>query len=897
MIRYLLYTLLIVANTNKAGNVDSLRQKINSADKHNSVAICTQLGLLYADQKNDSAFYYFKKATELSKTTTDTNLIIKTALNEIKFLEESAKVADALQRAEDISQYYNIKQPNSLIIDLCKTKGRLYWKNRDWTKAKHEFNNLRKLAKETLDQETEAVATNNLGLVYSETGNLDSALIFHNQSLLIYLNQKSYQNVASTYNLMGNACLRLNKYNEALNNYYESNKYAIQTGDSASIARSLNNLAKVQIRIGNTEEAISNLNQALHIWQLLNDNANIAVIYNELGSAYRSTNNYTRALENFQLALQIRRNIADMQQIAATLNNIGTIYKDINMPETALEYYEEALTIHQKLSNDALIALSMNYIGGIFYKKEQYDHALDYYLSALGYSEMIGDKIEIARILNNIAMMYKNLGNYNMSLEYYRKSLDLYREITDHKRTSDIINNIANLYLIQKLYKEAKSYFLQSLKLRKQIRDYRGVAQTNYDLSIVEAENHNPTQAIAYLQIAWNENKVDLGHEMRRNIALKLSELYEKTSRFENALRYRRIYETYNDSLINQDLVLKLTEVKTQYEAEKMNFSRKIELENKEAEVKAIIKEQQIREMALINENHLQKSIRNLFMLLLLATIIITILLFLRYKTKNSINKNLEDSNKNLAQLNIKLEESSKRLEKTQDTKEQLVNIIIQNIKLPFLAMLHNAEIQTSRESLDKPNDTLSSFIQSTSSIYNQIENTLNWAKLQKHSIELYPEKTNLNQLISSVTDLYKYLSDLKNIKINNLITETLYFYFDPVAVSIVFSNLMWYRLQSVGENGEISISCNSFNDSVTISIFDKGDSKEYRLISRYIKNSDDNELEKREELLDSERDLIFCINFVKYWGGKLNFGTLYNGESKIDFHIPVETYKPINNT
>ena len=664
MARYLIYILLITANLCRAEETDTLQHNLAETDKNKSINIYIKIGLTFADKKNDSALYYFNKATELAKISADTNAIINTALLEIKHLEDFGRYADALKCAEGLNNYLNTTKLRSSIIEFTKTKGRLYWKNREWTKAKLEFNRLKNLARKISDKETEAVAINNIGLIFSETGNLDSALSYHHQALLIYLDLKSYKNVSSTYNLMGNACLRLNKYDEAINNYYESNKYATQAGDSAGIARSLSNLAKAQTRSGNTEKAISNLNQALNIWKSLGNDTNIAVIYNELGSTYRNINNYTLALENFQLALQIRRNIADIQQIAATLNNIGTIYNDINMPETALQYYEEALTIHQNLSNDALIALSLNYIGGVYYKKGQYDHALDYYLSALGYSEIIEDKIENARILNNIAMMYKNLGNYDMSLEYYKKSLELYRQISDHKRRSDIINNIGNLYLTQKLYKEAKSYFLQSLRIRKEIKDYKGVAQTNYDLSIAEAENLNLTQAITYLQLAWNEKRVDLGHEMRRNIALKLSELYEKRSNFRSALFYRHEYEAYNDSLINQDLVLKLTEVKTQYEAEKLSFARELEAEKKEAEIKAIVKEQKLRETALINENRLEKSIKNLFILLTVAAIVIAILLFSRYRVKNRVNISLENTNKNLNLLNAQLEKSKRTLKK-----------------------------------------------------------------------------------------------------------------------------------------------------------------------------------------------------------------------------------------
>ena len=91
-----------------------------------------------------------------------------------------------------------------------------------------------------------------------------------------------------------------------------------------------------------------------------------------------------------------------------------------------------------------------------------------------------------------------------------------------------ILSIILVICILQKTIQGGKIIFLQSLRIRKEIKDYKGVAQTNYDLAIAEAENHNITQAITYLQSAWNEKRVDLSHEMRRNCAKALRIIRKK---------------------------------------------------------------------------------------------------------------------------------------------------------------------------------------------------------------------------------------------------------------------------------------------------------------------------------------------------------------------------------
>lgn len=611
------------------------------------ITINIKRGIDLAEVNNDSAFYYFAQALETATALNDTSTIINTVRLEIKYLEIFGHYTEIANKIDLISQYQTQQTNYEQTVDFEKLKGRIYWKIKDFDKAQKTFETLKNIAIKNSDKEIEALSINNIGLVFSERGYLDSALSAHKHALIIYMNLRSNNGISSTYNLMGNAYLRLNRYDQAISNYYESNRYAVQSGDSIGIARSLSNMAKAQSRSGNTNEAISNLNKALAIWEKIGDAQQTAAIYNELGSTYKNINNYLQALENFQNALRIRRNMADMQQIAATLNNIGTIYKEINLTEAALDYYEEALSIHRQLSNDALISQSLNFMGGVYYKRAQYDHALDYYLSALGYSEIIGDKIENAKMLNNIALMYKNQGNFKASFEYYTQSLELYRQITDHKRTAEVINNIGNLYLTQKQYNEAKQQFIKALQIRGQIRDYRGIALSNSDLAKIEITNNNIYKAIEHLKLAWDENRVDLGYEMRCEISKQISELYEKIKDYKRALYFRHQYEAYNDSLINKELLQKLSEVKTQYETDKSNFLRGKEAEEQEIKIQLIIKERQQLESALLAENRLQQSIRNLVILLLLAVICILLLLLSRYRLKNRINSDVvTDSSK-----------------------------------------------------------------------------------------------------------------------------------------------------------------------------------------------------------------------------------------------------------
>ena len=867
--------------------VDSLQMRLANASYTVKIDLFNRLIDHYKQAKNDSVLMFYDSAISVVSKAKDTSRVFDFGLAQIEYFQEQGLFFDIAPKLEQINRYVTAQTPIPTLLKLERITGRVYWKTRDFAKAFSAFEKLKQYSIQTGDKQTEAIAINNLGLIFSETGQFDSAVDKHNLALEMYLNLKSMEDVSSTYNLLGNACLRLNKFNAAIQNYTLSIQYSEQNSDSAGISRTLKNLARTYTYKGIVDSAIVCLQKALIIEQQLHQDSRIAFIFNELGATYRSINNYSKALQNYQSALQIHRDLGDMQQIAATLNNIGTIYKDIDMTDVALDFYEEALTMHQALSNDALIALSLNYIGGVYYKKEQYDHALDYYLSALGYYEIIDDKIQNARITNNVALMYKNIGNYQKSLEYYHKALEIYQNLTDYKSFADILNNIGNLYMVQGQHQKAMEYFEKARAKRVAILDYKGLVKSNFDIACLKIKNLKYKEAIQLLLKIWNEQRVDIGFEMRRDISFQLAQSYEKMKDYKTSLKYRKRYESLNDSLLYQDMLIRISEVKTQNEAEKIYYTRALELEKKESEVQAMLKEQSLREKVLVTEATFQKRIRNLFVVVSVMMFGVLVLIYLRYRTKKQANLQSASANEQMHELNEKLKQTEDQLRLSRKTKSKLFRILAHDLRTPFAAFIDMTQ-RVDVTSNETVGELIKDVSQAAGALFLLTENLLEWSRMQPDQILYTPQDLSPFEIADDVSLLYLPYIKNKRIIFRNNIPENITAKSDLALLSFVFRNLIDNAAKFVRVGGKITIFYEQEAHYHKFIISDNGQgispNDQYKLLI----DKDAYATSRINNDINDHTGLKLCKEFIALWGGEMLITSELGKGTDVSFTVPL---------
>lgn len=338
------------------------------------------------------------------------------------------------------------------------------------------------------------------------------------------------------------------------------------------------------------------LSQSLALAKKIKWEKGIANALGNIGGYNLNQGNYPKALDYYLKALKIDEALHNKEGIAKRLGNIGIVYDEQADYPKALDYYFMALKISEELGNKNLIATWLVNIGVVYKEQADYPKALDYYFKALKMNEELGKKNSIATILGNIGSVYYSLAYepqvhsverdslLNRTLDYYFKALTMAEELGDKHGIAINLGGIGSLYTDQKKYPEAEKYLMDALKMDKEI------GAQDYEKQVEEY----------------------------------LSNLYEKTNRYQFALEHYKKAMVLKDTIFSQ-------ENKKQLVRKEMNF----EFDKKEAHAKA---EQDKINAITAEEKQRQKVVTYSVSVGLFLVLLFAVFIFRGYRQKQKAN-------------------------------------------------------------------------------------------------------------------------------------------------------------------------------------------------------------------------------------------------------------------
>jgi len=573
--------------------------------------------------------------------------------------------------------------------------------------------------------------------------------------------------------------------------------------------------------------------QALRIAEEINFQKGIGDAYNRMGNSYYFLDNYEKSMEYFMKSLDIREKINDLEGIAKSYNNIGTIYLRLNNYEKTLEHFNKAIKLHNDLGNKKIIPYIINNLGVLYEQNEEYEKAFEYYSMTLKLIEELGDKERIAIAYNNLAKSYYDLKNYEKSLIFNFKSLRISEEIGDKLGIARSYKNIGKTYLKLNDYNKVLHNLEQGLKVAKEIKS-KYILQDTY---------------------------------------LSLSEYYSATNDFRKAYIYHKLFSQEKESIFNEKSSVKIAEMRIFYDTE-----------NKEKEIRLLIK-----------DNKIQTNLRNFLIIFSVLILVIAIISYNRFQLKKKTYILLQEKNKQLKETNQKLIVSEKNLKTLNATKDKFFSIIAHDLKTPFNALLGFSELlyknldNYNKEKIRKYSNVI---YHSARTLFNLIENLLQWSGTQTGSIDFNPEEYDLRETVNNVISLLKMSADNKNINLYSEIQEPVFVYADKNIISTVIRNLLNNAIKFTQANGEVKITASSKNGVIEISVIDSG----IGISKDNIKNLFKIDLYYSTKGTTGEKGtglgLILCKEFIEKNGGEIWVESEAGKGSIFFFTLPKKYYQ-----
>lgn len=330
------------------------------------------------------------------------------------------------------------------------------------------------------------------------------------------------------------------------------------------------------------------------------------------------SNNPAEAIAYSKKALRLSVKLQYRPGTAEAYNMLGSCYYQVSDFENAIQSFISAKEIYHELEDKEGVAIICNNIAGVRLKLGYYKEALKNFIEAAGTFDDIGDQYGAASIYNNIAIICRKQNNPNESLEYFQQALRLSQELNDTGLASGILHNIGSVLQDLNRNGEALRYLNKAYRLRIEHHDEYGAAKSAKGLGTVYLNMGDEERALHYLLLAseYSNRTGDLHgladclnkigvicfnqgkYEASRNNFEKSFKMGKKLGSIPiqqfamswissidsvngdpaGALTHYKIYKLLSDSLLNDTKNLELTEMRLNYEKEKLEKEKQLTL-------------------------------------------------------------------------------------------------------------------------------------------------------------------------------------------------------------------------------------------------------------------------------------------------------------------------------
>lgn len=524
-------------------------------------------------------------------------------------------------------------------------------------------------------------------------------------------------------------------------------------------------------------------------------------------------------------------------------NQISWDYRNIDI-DSSIHFAQKALSLSRETNYLNGINHSLNYLGIAYRNRSNYSKALELFFEALKSSEYSKDLEEISYTLINIGNIYIFQTNFKGAIDYFQRALENAKIINNQNIIAYCYLNIGRSLVGLEQFKEAEDYYSKAQELRKSMNDLEGMAISNVDLAElyiktnlpdkalrllkdnlynVKRLDHTNTLSLSYINIArcylMKNNPTKAKEYIQKSMILNeahglksnksqalhlLSEISEKSSDYNQALNYFKLYVATKDSIFNEENTRKIESLHAQYQTEKTEVETKY-----------------LREQTRLNEVIIerQQAIITLAVVASLLFLTVAIIAFWSSNERKKLNAQIEDQKERAYKHNNDLIDIN-------NEKNNLIRILSHDLRAPInnikgLTEIHQSEHQ---EFSASENHTLNLIKSESDRILSMISKILNVEALSNSAKSENKDRVNIVKVMNNTIVSFNSTAKAKNITIHGVSKEKECFILgDNIHLHQVLENLVSNAVKFSNPNTVITLDLQSVGKSVQLSIQDQG--------------------------------------------------------------------------
>ncbi|MFZ4583026.1 MAG: tetratricopeptide repeat protein [Paludibacter sp.] len=338
------------------------------------------------------------------------------------------------------------------------------------------FNETMEIGKSIQDDEIINGSCINIGMVYMNLSDYNSALSYFQQAQTHYIKHNLKNDQVMTYNNIGSIYFNTERYSDALDVYHKTLKLALEMNDKKGIAKAYHNLGETYKVIGDYNQAIKYNFKALKIKESISDKAGVAIEYRLLAKLYELQNNKQKTLYYHTQAFKIDSTLSLLPMIANDYANIAVDLEALGDRRKTVEYFQKSYKIYQQTENILGMSEMEKALGETYEQNKEYDKALQFYLKSLETMNQIqGDQEGIASLYITLSRFYANipisktesLNTRQLSVDYGLKAYKIAESLKIDYLIADASKSLSDAYKNQSDFKNAYRF----LVIQKQAND------------------------------------------------------------------------------------------------------------------------------------------------------------------------------------------------------------------------------------------------------------------------------------------------------------------------------------------------------------------------------------------------------------------------------------------
>lgn len=373
-----------------------------------------------------------------------------------------------------------------------------------------------------------------------------------------------------------------------------------------------------------------------------------------------------------------------------------------------------------------------------------------------------------------------SLGEIYMKQGHYKQALNAFQEIDTNNTfqlrniyLEGVFHNIGLCYFYLENYPKSEQYMFESIKRSERKKDFNSLVAFYTDLANLYYEQYRDDEAYVYFEKAYQLSKKHGEYEMRKIAAFNMAVFKENQKKYEEALGYRKEYEDWQDSLMDQNKIYEVAQKEKQFA-----------VNQKKREVKL-----------LRTENKLKQTERNLYLIAALALLIILFFGMYLYRQNLKRSRIIFNQKQELDQLNT--------------TKDRLFSIVSHDLRSSVHALKNSNTSLLNHLATGNYSDAETQLEQNSAiatNTYNMLDNLLHWALLQIQGGYFKQETHRLGMLADQVAYNFQALLKEKKITFENKLPKRVKVFVDAESLKIVLRNLMDNSIKFSNPGAQISI-------------------------------------------------------------------------------------------